>query len=244
MDNNETNSRNHRNIVIDERNQNCDGAAADCEGTDITGAFEFNFVITEKRHIIKTEPIYYYKNLFTITDQNKRKQDAKNRNLFYYIPVLRLQCLPSFRSKQSVNKTVRYNNSNRQRSDLSYLETLQVSDLDTNSGRRTSFASSVLASTMNDCPTCSSGEEQEESLSNRWPQKKLSPQNKLSVSLSKKRPFLFIAVTYTVTRELAGIDEQVRVPKGRTENEQTDCSKKERKKTEGQRARGSGSTAK
>ncbi|KAI5659435.1 hypothetical protein M9H77_28228 [Catharanthus roseus] len=50
------------------------------------------------------DPIYYYKNLFTITDQIKRKQDAKNRNLFYYIQVLRLQCLPSFRSKQTVNK--------------------------------------------------------------------------------------------------------------------------------------------
>ncbi|KAI5664871.1 hypothetical protein M9H77_24194 [Catharanthus roseus] len=63
----------------------------------------------------------------------------------------------------------------------------------------------------------------------------------LGLSL-QERPFLFTAVTYTVTRGLAGTDEQVGVPKGRTENEQTDYSKKEREKTEGQRARGSGGT--
>ncbi|KAI5648810.1 hypothetical protein M9H77_34815 [Catharanthus roseus] len=80
--------------------------------------------------------------------------------------------------------------------------------------------------------------ENEESLSNRWPKKE-------TLGLSQQeRPFLFTAVTYTVTRGLAGTDEQVRVPKGRTENEQTNCSKKEREKTEGQRARGSGSTRK
>ncbi|KAI5675307.1 hypothetical protein M9H77_06257 [Catharanthus roseus] len=48
----------------------------------------------------------------------------------------------------------------------------------------------------------------------------------------QERPFLFTAVTYT----------QVGVPMGRTENEQIDCSKKEREKTEGQRARGNDGT--
>ncbi|KAI5674378.1 hypothetical protein M9H77_14742 [Catharanthus roseus] len=87
-----------------------------------------------------------------------------------------------------------------------------------------------------DCPTCSSGEEREESLSSRWPQKRT-----LSVSLSKKLPFLLPAVSHTVTRGLAGTDEQVRVPKGRTENEQTDCSNKERRQKVRER-RGSGGT--
>ncbi|KAI5648172.1 hypothetical protein M9H77_34177 [Catharanthus roseus] len=89
-----------------------------------------------------------------------------------------------------------------------------------------------------DCPTCSSGEERGESLSSRWPQKRT-----LSVSLSKKLPFLFTAVSHTVTRGLAGTDEQVRVPKGRTENEQTDCSKEERRqKVRERERRGSGGT--
>ncbi|KAI5653390.1 hypothetical protein M9H77_30577 [Catharanthus roseus] len=96
----------------------------------------------------------------------------------------------------------------------------EVSDLDTDRGRRTSFASSVCASTKTDCPTCSSGEERDESLASK---------RTLSVSLSKKLPFLFTAVSHTVTRGLAGTDEQVRVPKGRTENEQTDCSNEERR---------------
>ncbi|KAI5674485.1 hypothetical protein M9H77_14849 [Catharanthus roseus] len=91
-------------------------------------------------------------------------------------------------------------------------------------GRRTSSASSICASTKTDCPTCSFGEERDESFSSRWPQKRT-----LSVSLSKKLPFFFTAVSHTVTRGLAGTNEQVRVPKGRTENEHTDCSNEERR---------------
>ncbi|KAI5677223.1 hypothetical protein M9H77_08173 [Catharanthus roseus] len=144
--------------------------------------------------VIKTEPNYYYKNLFTITDQNKK--GSKMRKIETYSTTFQFFAFSAFPVSNPSNG---------------------------------SSASSALASTMNDCPTCSTGEEQDESLSNRWPQKKLS------VSLSKKRPFLFTAVTYTVTRGLACTDEQVRVPKGRTENDQTDCSKKEREKTEGQR---------
>ncbi|KAI5668057.1 hypothetical protein M9H77_17910 [Catharanthus roseus] len=83
--------------------------------------------------------------------------------------------------------------------------------LDTRSRSRTSSASSVLAYTMKDCPTCSSSEEQKESLINRWPQRRNSR------SLSARTPFPLTAVTYTVIRGLAGTDEQVGVLKGRTE---------------------------
>ncbi|KAI5678922.1 hypothetical protein M9H77_09872 [Catharanthus roseus] len=117
-------------------------------------------------------------------------------------------------------------------SDLSYLETLQVSDLDTDSRKTNKLCEFGLTIHETDCLTCSSGEEREESLSSRWPQKRT-----LSVSLSKKLPFLFTAVSHTVTRGLAGTDKQVRVPKGRTENEQTDCSNEERRQKVRERER-------
>ncbi|KAI5666558.1 hypothetical protein M9H77_16411 [Catharanthus roseus] len=80
-----------------------------------------------------------------------------------------------------------------------------------------------------DCPTCSSGEEREESLNSRA-RSSLSP---------------LPVVSHTVTRGLAGTDEQVRVLKGRTENEQTDCSNEERRqKVRERERRGSGGTRK
>ncbi|KAI5659243.1 hypothetical protein M9H77_28036 [Catharanthus roseus] len=83
----------------------------------------------------------------------------------------------------------------------------------------------------------------QKSVRNNNSNRKVASKKKTLGLSQQERPFLFTAVTYTVTRGLASTDEQVRVPKGRTENEQTDYSKKEREKTEGQRARGSGGTA-
>ncbi|KAI5665112.1 hypothetical protein M9H77_24435 [Catharanthus roseus] len=79
-----------------------------------------------------------------------------------------------------------------------------------------------------DYPTCSSGEEREESLSSRWPQKRTLS---LSLGLSlQEAPFpLLPAVSHTVTRGLAGIDEQVRVP------EKTEGSERERRGSGGTR---------
>ncbi|KAI5649213.1 hypothetical protein M9H77_35218 [Catharanthus roseus] len=105
-----------------------------------------------------------------------------------------------------------------------------------------------------DCPTCSSGEEREESLSSRWPKKEnslgLSQQEapfplclrshtrELSQSLSARSSLSSLpAVSHTVTQGLAGTDEQVRVPKGRTENEETNCSNEERRQKVRERER-------
>ncbi|KAI5665113.1 hypothetical protein M9H77_24436 [Catharanthus roseus] len=54
-----------------------------------------------------------------------------------------------------------------------------------------------------DCPTCSFGEEREESLSSRWPQKRTLS---LSVSLCKKLPFPFCLRSHTrATIHISGI---------------------------------------
>ncbi|KAI5681913.1 hypothetical protein M9H77_03141 [Catharanthus roseus] len=134
------------------------------------------------KQIKKSEPIYYYKALFTITDQNKgsKKREMK--------PILLQKgsspSVPSrFPSKQSINrKQLEITTSNRKVRSFLPRDPSGLG-LDTYSRRRTSFASSVLASTMKDCPTCSSGEEQKESLSNWWPQRRNSR------SLSARTPF-------------------------------------------------------
>ncbi|KAI5658517.1 hypothetical protein M9H77_27310 [Catharanthus roseus] len=98
---------------------------------------------------------------------------------------------------------------------------------------RTSSASSASVSATKDSPECSSGEEQRESLSNRWPQETV-----LSNSFSAKAPFPLTAVVHTVTRRLTGTDQQMRVPKGRTEKRTDKLFERRERKTEGQRARG------
>ncbi|KAI5673595.1 hypothetical protein M9H77_13959 [Catharanthus roseus] len=134
------------------------------------------------KQIKKTEPIYCYKALFTITDQNKgsKKREMK--------PILLQKgsspSVPSrFQSKQSVNrKQLEITTSNRKVRSFLPRDPSGLG-LNTYSRRRTSSASSVLASTMKDSPTCSSDEEQKESLSNRWPQRRNSQ------SLSARTPF-------------------------------------------------------